>query len=99
MVFQIPRSFSRIAGRSPRAATDSKKLLGSVSPTVRFGLRILFALSPPRLAFLPAALAPGAALLGAEVELLDVLAAHQPLAGVRHHDAADLQHIAVLRGL
>src|SRR5262249_4881433 len=56
-------------------------------------------LSPPHLALLPAPLAPRAGFLGAEIELLDVLAPHQPLAAVRHHDPADLEHVAVLRGL
>src|SRR5713101_9463628 len=55
--------------------------------------------SSPHLALLPAALAARAGFLGAEIELLDILALHQPLAGIRHHDPADLEHIAALRRL
>src|SRR6476660_2444640 len=55
--------------------------------------------SPPSLALLPAPLAAGALFLDAEVEFLDVLLLQQPLAGVGHHDAADLEHVAVVGGL
>src|ERR1700694_503717 len=50
-------------------------------------------LSTPRFLLLPAPLAPRALFLGAEIEFLDVLGMHQPLATVVHDDAADLQHI------
>src|SRR3982074_2698473 len=56
-------------------------------------------LSTPRFLLLPAPLAPRAFFLGAEIEFLDVLGMHQPLATVVHDDAADLQHIAVMRRL
>src|SRR5262245_60523003 len=50
----------------------------------------------PRFLLLPAPLAPRARFLGAEVELLDVMLLHQPLAGFVHDEAADLQNIAVM---
>src|ERR1043166_310141 len=50
----------------------------------------------PRFLLLPAPLSPRARFLGAEVKFLDVLRIHQPLAGIVHDDAADLQHIAVM---
>src|SRR5690606_41008379 len=37
--------------------------------------------------------------LHAEVEFLDVFLLEQPGAGIGHHDAADLQHIAVMGGV
>src|ERR1051325_5110059 len=55
-------------------------------------------LTPGFLLF-PAPFAPRACFLCAQVELLDVLRMHQPVAAVVHHDAADFQHIAVMRGL
>src|SRR5689334_14463383 len=56
------------------------------------------AILAPRLLLFPAPFAAGAGLLGAKVKLLDVLGMHQTVASVVHHDAADLQHIAVMRG-
>src|SRR3984893_10844877 len=56
-------------------------------------------LSTPRFLLLPAPLAPRALFLGAEIEFLDVLGMHQPLATVVHDDAADFQHIAIMRRL
>src|SRR6478735_10251033 len=53
----------------------------------------------PRFLLFPAPFAPGARFLGAEIELLNVLGMHQPLATIVHHDPADLQHIAVMRRL
>src|SRR3989344_5358480 len=53
-------------------------------------------LSPGFLLF-PAPVGAHALLLHAEVELLDVLLLAQPRAGVFHHDAAVLQHVAVVR--
>src|SRR6267142_3890949 len=123
---QTPYFFSRIAGRSPRVSTASRKLFAIVSATVSTaGLAILVPsasrprsgrrlwpvffpeaepefnakfLSAPSFLLLPAPLAPRASLLGAEIEFLDVLGVHQPLATVVHDDPADFQHIAVMRG-
>src|ERR1700760_2822031 len=53
----------------------------------------------PSLLLFPAPFAPRACFLCAQVELLDVLGMHQPLASVVHDDAADFQHIAVMRRL
>ena len=55
--------------------------------------------SSPHLLSLPAPRAADAGLLDAQVELLDVFLLEQPRAGVFHHDAADLQHIAVARAM
>src|SRR5215471_5668903 len=52
----------------------------------------------PRLALLPAPLAPRTLFLEAEVEFLDVFLLQQPLAAVGHDDAADLEHVAVVGG-
>src|SRR5665647_231623 len=57
-----------------------------------------FSLTPSLLLF-PAPFAPRAGLLGAEIELLDVLGMHQPFASIVHDHPADLQHIAVMRRL
>src|SRR5690606_13936818 len=65
-------------------------------PPVTTGAASLLA---PGLAFLPAALAAYALFLHAEVEFLDVFLLEQPGAGIGHHDAADLQHIAVMGGV
>src|SRR5512141_96633 len=51
------------------------------------------AYSTPSFLLFPAPFAPGARFLGAEIEFLDVPGMHQPLAGVVHDDAADLQDI------
>src|SRR6185437_9496376 len=53
----------------------------------------------PRFLLFPAPFSSDAGFLGAEVELLDVPGMHQSLAGVVHDDPADLQHIAIMRGL
>src|SRR5882724_2210924 len=53
----------------------------------------------PRLLLFPAPFAPRTLFLGAEIEFLDVLGIHQPLAGIVHHDPADFQHITIMRGL
>src|SRR5262245_57260288 len=53
-------------------------------------------LSTPCFLLFPTSLPARTRLLGAEIELLNILRMHQPLAGVVHHDAADLQHIAVV---
>jgi hypothetical protein len=37
MVFQMPSTFSRKAGRWPRVLTASRKLFGKVSATVKIG--------------------------------------------------------------
>src|SRR3954469_16938646 len=55
-------------------------------------------LTPSFLLF-PAPLAAGTCFLGTKVEFLDVLGMHQAVAAVVHDDTADLQHIAVMRGL
>src|ERR1700733_4546366 len=51
----------------------------------------------PRLLLFPAPFTPRACFLCTQVELLDIPGMHQPLATVVHDDAADLQHIAVMR--
>src|ERR1700758_4015243 len=56
------------------------------------------AILTPGLLLFPAPFAAGPGFLGAKVEFLDVLGMHQTVASVIHHDAADLQHIAVMRG-
>src|ERR1700733_11664526 len=116
---QTPNFFSRIAGRSPRVCTASKKLFAIVSATVSTaGLAIACFLSwsvvpgarsfdawsshpilAPGLLLFPAPFAPRACFLCAQVELLDVPGMHQPLACVVHDDAADFQHIAIMRRL
>src|SRR6267142_1694104 len=53
----------------------------------------------PRLLLFPAPFAARTGFLGAEIELLNVLGVHQSVAGVVHDDAADLQHVAIMRGL
>src|SRR3954454_11970923 len=53
----------------------------------------------PGFLFFPAPFAPCACFLCAQIEFLNVLRVHQPLAGIVHHHAADFQHIAVMRGL
>src|SRR3954471_5157837 len=116
---QTPNFFSRIAGRSPRVSTASKKLLAIVSATVSTagpaicsfppswsaaldaGFAGLFptqaGILPPSLLLFPAPFAPRSCFLCAQVELLDVLGMHQPLAAVVHDHSADFQHITVMR--
>src|SRR5215831_11159098 len=104
---QMPRSFSRKAVRLSRAFTWCQNSLGIVSqPSISIRspravvARLSIALSlPPGLALLPAPLAARALFFDAEIEFLDVFLLQQPRAGVGHHDAADLQHVAVVRGL
>src|SRR4029077_620923 len=48
----------------------------------------------PRFLLFSAAFDPRARFLGAEIDLLNVLEMHQPLATIVHHDPADFQHIA-----
>src|SRR6185312_15833812 len=55
-------------------------------------------LAPSFLLF-PAPFAACTGFLGAKVKLLNVPGMHQTVASVVHDDAADLQHIAVMRGL
>src|ERR1051326_4444522 len=55
------------------------------------------AILAPRLLLFPAPFAARPGFLGAKVEFLDVLGMHQTVASVVHHDAADLQHIAIMR--
>ena len=58
--------------------------------------RLLMRLLIASLLLLPAPLAAHAGFLHAEVELLDVVLLAQPRAGVFHHDAAVLEHVAVV---
>src|SRR5260370_27088271 len=51
----------------------------------------------PRFLLFPAPFAPRACFLGAEIELLNVLGMHQPLATVVHDYPADFQHVAIMR--
>src|SRR4030081_3675827 len=104
---QTPNFFSRIAGRSPRVSTASKKLFAIVSATVSTaGLAIACSLTrgrwcrmpgrsmpglsdailAPSLLLFPAPFAPRACFLCAQVEFLDILGMHQPLATVVHDD-------------
>src|SRR5579871_6103355 len=53
-------------------------------------------LAPSFLLF-PAPFTAGTGFLGAKVKLLDILGMHQTVASVVHHNAADLEHIAVMR--
>src|SRR5262245_11770115 len=55
--------------------------------------------SSPSLLFLPAPRPADAGLLHAEIEFLDVLLVEEAGARALHDDAADFQHIAVIRGL
>src|ERR1700754_2364989 len=55
--------------------------------------------STPSFLLLPAPIAPRARFLGAEIEFLNVLGMHQPVAGVVHDHPADFQNIAVMRRL
>src|ERR1044071_1034398 len=55
--------------------------------------------SAPGLLPLPAAGAADAALLGAEIELADVVLLEELRARPLHHDAADLEDVAVVRGV
>src|SRR4030081_3192826 len=55
--------------------------------------------STPSFLLFPAPFAPRARFLGAEIEFLDVLGVHQPLATVVHDDPADLQNITIMRRL
>src|SRR3954469_13058236 len=57
------------------------------------------AILTPSFLLFPAPFAPRACFLCAQVELLDVLGMHQPLAAIVHDDAADFQHVAVMRRL
>src|SRR6266702_7103234 len=77
---------------SPSAAADA----GFDSP-VFFPKRDLHL--TPRFLLFPAPFTPGAGFLGAEIELLNILGMHQPLATVVHDNPADFQHIAVMRRL
>src|ERR1700759_2097126 len=112
---QMPNFFSRIAGRSPRVWTASRKPSAIVSAPVSAAGAAMPVPSPhvwfaslsrsccsrhltPRFLLFPAPFAARAGFLGAKVELLDVLGMHQTVASVVHHDAADLQHIAVMSG-
>src|SRR6185369_16868719 len=112
----MPNFFSRIAVRSPRVSTASRKLFAIVSATVGTaglampvpflvvdcaGARSFDAWLPgadltPGFLLFPAPFAPRACFLCAQVELLNVLRMHQAVARIVHHDAADLQHIAVM---
>src|ERR1700686_3514464 len=53
----------------------------------------------PRFLLFPAPFAPRAGFLDTEIEFLDVLGVHQPLAGIVHDDPADFQNIAIMRRL
>src|SRR5215470_12026150 len=110
MARQIPRCFSRMATRSPRSRTTWRNRRGRVSwprtvPSAASAGRggggvstHISALpsSSPHLLALPAAGAADARVLDAEIELFDVVLLEQPRAGVLHHDAPDLQHVAVV---
>src|SRR5258708_31657855 len=109
---QMPRSFSRNAVRVSRAFTWCQNSLAIVSqPSISIRpsksciarLSIAFSVAvcrlSPGLALLPPPLAAHALVLDAEIEFLDVFFLQQPLAGVRHDDAADFQHIAEVGSL
>src|SRR6266403_1967537 len=53
----------------------------------------------PRFLLFPAPFAPGARFLGAEIEFLNILGTHQPLATVVRDHPSDFQYIAVMRCL
>src|SRR5215475_7279071 len=108
----MPRSFSRKAVRRSRALTWCQNSLETVSqPSISIrwiesAVALSFAMPSitallelsPRLALLPAPLAARALFLDAEIEFLDVFLLQQPLAGVGHDDAADLEHVAEVGG-
>src|SRR5688572_24993007 len=104
---QMPRSFWRIHTCGPRLRTPFQNMAGMVSPsrTTRVSGRMwvrsqrLLIASSPILLLLPPALAAHAGFLHAQVELLDVVLLAQAGAGVFHHDAAVLQHVAVVGGV
>src|SRR3546814_16658219 len=72
-------------------------VFGSIVMTHASSSQIPSAASAPGLALFPAPLAPHALFLHAKIEFLDVFLVQQPGAGIGHDDAADLQHIAVMR--
>jgi hypothetical protein len=105
---QMPRSFSRIRACRAFGSTPVQKISGMVSTGNGFGFppksspRTSDAdrgwwCSSPGLLLLPAAFTANAGFLHAEVELLDVVLFAQHRAGVFHHDAAVLEHVAVSR--
>src|SRR6267154_55478 len=117
---QTPNFFSRIAGRSPRVSSASRKLFAMVSATVStagLAMPVPSLTSPasdagfdsqspfpkqnphltPRFLLFPAPFAARACFLGAEIEFLNVLGMHQPLATVVHDDPADFQNIPIMR--
>src|SRR5215510_15375415 len=110
MALQTPSVFSRMATCSPRSRTTWRKRRGSVpSPRIvhdaagpgRGGACVATLISDPpssspHLLALPAAGAADARVLDAEIELLDVVLLEQARAGILHHDAPHLQHVAVV---
>src|SRR5450759_290310 len=55
--------------------------------------------STPSFLLFPAPFAPRAGFLGAQIEFLNVLGVHQPIAAVVHDNPADFQDIAIMRRL
>src|SRR3954470_11245421 len=104
-VRQMPRSFWRSQTLAPRCATAFQNMAGRVSParTTRVSgwmwarSQSFLTASSPCLLLLPPPLPPHPHLLHPQVELLDVFLLAQPRAGVFHHDAPGLQHVAVVR--
>src|SRR5574343_1769088 len=103
---QMPSSFWRIHTLSLRALAAFQKMAGMVSPGVTIRVsgcgrevshQLLIARSSPGFLLLPTAVGAHTFFLHAQVELLDVLLFAQAGAGVFHHDAAVLQHVAIVR--
>src|SRR5436309_10474872 len=100
---QTPNSFCRMNTASPRSLTALRNSCGSVSPGTTTSLRGCMAwvfhnalMSSPSFALLPTPLAAHTGAVDAEVELAHVVLLAQPRAGVFQHDAAVLQHVAVV---
>src|SRR5262245_22522425 len=87
----MPKSLCIMAVLAPRALTVWRKSFAIVSQPA--GTTLVIA-SPPLLATLPAAHAAHAGVADAEVELLHVLVALEPLGAALEHDAPILEHIA-----
>src|SRR5690349_16843349 len=93
-----------IVSATVRTACSGIRVPSSPDPLPTVGLGPAFSAKrashlTPRLLLFPAPFAARAGLFRPEIKFLDVLRPHQPLAGIVHDDAADLEHVAVIRRL
>src|SRR5262245_55792667 len=102
----MPRSFSRMATLAALVVTRCQNSVGTVvKPSMAMLCTSIAFMSAswvplaPALGALPAPLAAHGALFLAQVELAHILVLGELGAGAFEHDAAGLQHIAVVRGL